>query len=324
MNRRTFLCGLALGTLSTPLVAGAQQPAKAPRIAFLSQRPVPSIFSEAFRQGLRDLGYTEGQNIVLELRGTDRYERLRQLAAELVDLRPDVFVVHGTAGTEAARAATSTIPIVGVALFDPVEAGLVASLARPGGNITGLSLVSLELEQKRLQLLKETVPNVSRVTILWLSGDPFHPRLLKQVQGAAAALGVSFRAVEVHGPDGLDQALSATTKEPVDALLPLASAAFSVHRRSIIAFCAKFRLPLMSHTREWVADGALLAYGPDYPDQFRRAASYTDKILKGARPADLPVEQPTKFEFVINLKTAKALGLTISQSVLGRADHVIE
>jgi len=323
MNRRTFIGAMAGGLLATPL-ADAQQRAKVPRIAFLSQRPVPSVFSEAFRQGLRDLGYTEGQNIMLELRGTDRYERLPQLAAELVDLRPDVLVVHGTAGTAAARAATSTIPIVGVVLFDPVEAGLVATLARPGGNITGLSLVSLDLEQKRLQLLRETLPNVSRVTVLWLSGDPFHPRLLKQVQVAAAALGVSFRAVEVNGPDGLDQALSATGKERVDALLPLPSAVFSVHRRSIIAFCAKLRLPLMAHTREWVEDGALLAYGPDYPDQFRRAASYADKILKGAKPADLPVEQPTKFELVINLKTAKALGLTIPQSLLRQADQVIE
>jgi putative ABC transport system substrate-binding protein len=313
---------LVLTLLAAPL-AEAQKPAKVPRIAFLSQRPVPSVFSEAFRQGLRDLGYTEGQNIVLDLRGTDRYERLRPLAAELVELRPDVLVVHGTAGTTAAKAATSTIPIVGVVLFDPVETGFVATLARPGGNITGLSLVSLDIEQKRLQLLKETVPNVARVTVLWLSGDPFHPRLLKQVEVAAAALAVTVRAVEVHGRDGLDQALSATTNERVDALLPLPSAVFSVHRRAIIAFCAKRRLPLMSHTREWVEDGALLAYGPDYPDQFRRAASYVDKILKGAKAADLPVEQPTKFDLVVNLKTAKALGLTIPQSLLLQADGLI-
>jgi putative ABC transport system substrate-binding protein len=312
-----------LFTLGAGQPVDAQQAPKVFRIAFLSQRPVPSIFSEALRQGLRDLGYTEGQNVVLELRGTDRYEQLHHLAAELVKTRPDVLVVHGTAATEAARAATSTIPIVGAALFDPVEAGFVTTLARPGGNITGLSLMSSELEQKRLQLLKEAVPNVSRVTVLWLSADPFHPRLLKQVQIAAAAVGVSFRAVQVHGPDGLDQALSDTTREPVDALLPLPSAVFSVHRKSIIAFCAKLRLPLMSHTREWVEDGALLAYGPDYPYQFRRAATYADRILRGAKPGDLPVEQPTKFDFVINLKTARALGLTVPSSILVQADELI-
>jgi ABC-type uncharacterized transport system substrate-binding protein len=322
MDRRAFITVLGGSIFAVPL-ADAQQPARVPRIAFLSQRPVPSVFSEAFRQGLRDLGYTEGQNIVLELRGTDRYERLRQLAAELVDLRPDVFVVHGTAGTEAARTVTSIIPIVGVALFDPVEAGLVASLARPGGNITGLATHTGELMAKRVQILKEAIPAAVRAVVLRLPGS-INDLMVRDIETAGRQLGLRLHVIEIRRAEDLPGAFQAAIRGGTQAVMTTQGPFFALNRVQIADLALKHRLPSFTGEPGAAEAGTLMFYGPHIWDGCQRAASYVDRILKGAKPGDLPVEQPTRIELVINGKTAKALGLTIPQSVLVRADHIIE
>ncbi len=325
-----FAVALALGLALAPLAAEAQQPGKVHRVGILGTTPPTddpdsARFWRAFLEGLRDHGYVEGQNIIIERRFSEgKQERFPGLAAELVRLKVDLIVAGAAAATRGAKQATTTIPVVAVGVSDPVGLGLVASLARPGGNVTGLATLFPELAAKRLALLKETLPRVSRVAVLWNSANPGNVIILKEVQVAARTLGVTLQSPELRGPDDFEGALAAITKERPEALLVLDDPLFFRYRTAIADFAAKSRLPAMHPFRESVEAGGLLAYSVNLSDMYRRAATYVDKILKGAKPADLPVEQPTKFELVINLKTAKALGLTIPQSVLGRADQVIQ
>jgi putative tryptophan/tyrosine transport system substrate-binding protein len=317
---------LALSLALAPLAADAQQPGKVYRIGILTAtRPEASHLWAAFFQGLRELGYVEGQNVIIESRFFgDRIEQLPALAAELVRLQVDVIVTGAAPEPEAAKRATSTIPIVTAAHLDPVGSGLVASLARPGGNITGLSQATPELRGKQLELLKEAVPRLSSVAVL---SNPTLPSLaleLKELEIAARALKVRLYVVEARVPSELKDAFSVATKERAGALIVLANAVFIRSRVQIVELAAKNRLPLMSQAREYAEAGGLMAYGANLSGLMRRAATFVDKILKGAKPADLPVEQPTKFELVINLKTAKLLGLTIPTSLLQRADQIIE
>jgi putative ABC transport system substrate-binding protein len=328
IDRRTFLAGTGAVLLAAPLAADAQQARKVPRIGFLGAR-APSESSpliDAFRQGLRELGWVEGQNIVIDYRFAEgRLDRLPDLAAELVRLKVDIIVAHPTAGAVAAKNATGTIPIVMISVGDPIGLGLIASFARPGRNATGLSYsAGLEIVGKQLELLKETVPKVRRVAILSNPANPSRPGAIKEVNLAARSLGVQLQILEARGPNEFDGAFAAMTTERVGALLVMLDAMFSLHRTRLADLAARSRLPAAYGSRESVEAGGLMSYGPSQRDLFRRSATYVDKILKGAKPADLPVEQPTKFELVINLKTAKALGLTIPQSVLGRADEVIQ
>ena len=328
MNRReTIIALVALGAV--PLAAEAQQAAKVPRIGFLagSLAGGPHL-PEAFRQGLRALGYVEGRNVVIEYRDAEgKLERLPALAAELVALKVDVILAPSTVAALAAKQATRTLPIVFAAAGDPVGSGLVTSLARPSGNVTGSSILAPELVGKRLEQLKQAVPGVSRVAALWQpggQGERTEKDMLKGAEVAARALGVRLQFVEARGPADLDRAFSDMTTARAGALTVLGSSMFFNERRRIVDLAAKHRLPAVYGLRDYVDAGGLMAYGPNVADLYRRAATYVDKILKGANPGDLPVEQPTKFEQVINLKTAKALGLTIPQSVLLRADEVIE
>jgi len=279
---------------------------------------------EAFLEGMRALGYVEGQNLVLEYRGAEgQLERLPTLAAELVQLKPEVIVTQGTPAALAAQHATTTIPIVMVGVGDPVGSGLVASLARPGGNVTGLASVSSELVGKQLEFLKEVLPMVSRVAILWNPANPVHAVNVRAADVAAQRLGVQLYPMEASGPEAFASAFAAMTRAHVGALLVLGDAMVFEHRRRFAELAATSRLPTMHNIRPFVEAGGLMAYGPNTPDIRRRAAVYVDKILKGAKPADLPVEQPTKFDLVINLKTAEALGLTIPPTLLFQADEVI-
>ncbi len=328
MSRRVGLVvALALSILSAPLSSAAQQRGKVPRIGFLggASPSAAAHLVDALRQGLRDLGYVEGQNIAIEYRFAEgKAERLPDLAAELVRLKVDVIVAPNPPGALAAKNATTTIPIVMAIAGDPVGLGLVASLARPGGNVTGLSNVSVELAPKQLQLLKQAVPKVSRVAVLWNPGNKANALSFRELEVAARSLGVQLQPLEAQSPDDFDSAFAAMTRERAGALVVFPDALVLLHQRRIVDLAAKRRLPAMYALREAVDAGGLMSYSPSFTDLFRRAATYVDKILKGAKPADLPVEQPTKFEFVINLKTAKALGLTIPQSVLIRADQVIQ
>ena len=324
--RRIFIFTLTVGMLVAPLAADAQPPVKVWRIGWLIPGdPSRLPMLEGFRQGLRELGYVECKNLVIDLRAAEgRYERLPRLAAELISLKPDVVVAVSTPTALAAKDATRTIPIVMIAVGDPVGTGLVGSLARPAGNITGVSLFNTELSGKGLQLLKEALPKVSRVAFLWNSLNPQSAVILKETQIAAAALGVTLQPLGVRGPEDLQSALAAMTRERAGALVVVPDQMFTSNRTSIIGFAATNRLPAMYFAREYVEAGGLMSYGPNLYENYRRAATFVDKILKGAKPAELPVEQPTKFELVINLKTAKTLGLTIPQSILIRADHVIQ
>jgi putative ABC transport system substrate-binding protein len=328
-TRRSFIGTLTGGLLAAPLAAEAQQAAKVPRIGYLAGylAATPHL-PEAFGQGLRDLGYVEGRNLVIETRDAEgKLERLPALAAELVALKVDVIVAGGTPQALAAKQATRTIPIVFASSPDPVESGLITSLARPGGNVTGLSFLAPELVGKRLEHLKQAVPGVSRVAVLWQPGglgERTEKDMLKGAEVAARALGVRPQYVETRGPEDFDRAFSDMTRARAGALTVLGSVMFFGERRRLVDLAAKNRLPAVYPSREYVDAGGLMAYGSNLADLFRRAATYVDKILKGAKPGDLPVEQPTKFEFVINLKTAKALGLTIPPSLLGRADEIIQ
>jgi putative ABC transport system substrate-binding protein len=333
MDRRAFVTGtLALGLLVAPLAAEGQQVGKVPRIGLLVtgslEAPEARRVLDAFRQGIRERGYVEGQNLVIEYRGAeDRSERLPALATELARLKVDVIVTPATPAARAAQQATTTIPIVASVMQDPVGDGLVASLARPGGNITGLTILGPELVPKRLALLKEVLPKAARVAALWQPGaygERSARDMLRETEAAARALGVQLRLSGVKAPDEFDRAFSAIAAEQADALLVLPGPLLFSQRRRIVDFATQHRLPLMYGAREIVEAGGLISYGPSIDDLVRRSATYVDKILKGAKPADLPVEQPTKFELVINLKTAKALGLTIPPSVLARADELIE
>jgi putative ABC transport system substrate-binding protein len=330
MQRPTvgFLVFLAFGILLLALAAEAQQPTKVYRIGRLSPGPPPTAsgaFEEAFRQGLRDLGYVEGQNLVIEYRYAEgSLERLRDLADELVRLQVDVIVTGGVAAVRAAQHATRTIPIVMAGTFDPVGQGLVASLAHPGGNITGLSFLSAELPGKRLEILKETVPQSARIAVLAHPANPSYASHMHNLTGAARALGLHLHVVEVRRADELDSAFTAMTQAGADALLVLSDPLLMDSLRGRVAdLAATHRLPAMYDWRIYVDAGGLMAYGPSLSDTQRRAATYVGKLLKGATPADLPVEQPTKFDLVINLKTAEALGLTIPPRILFQADEVI-
>jgi putative ABC transport system substrate-binding protein len=329
MDRRTFISGVTAGLVTAPLAVEAQQAAKVARIGYLGESAAAGPHQrEAFLQGLRDLGYVEGRNLVVEYRFPEgKPERRPALAAELVALKVDVIVAPNTPAALAAKQATRTLPIVFAGAADPVTSGLVTSLARPGANATGLSLLAPELVGKCLELLKQAVPGVSRVAVLWQPGglgERTGKDMLKGAEAAARALGVRLQFVEARGPADIDRAFSEMTRARAGALTVLGTPMFVVERRRLVDLAAQNRLPAVYPWREFVDAGGLMAYGPNLADMYRRAATYVDKILKGAKPADLPVEQPTKFELVINLKTAKALGLTIPPSVLGRADQVIE
>ncbi|MBI1846832.1 MAG: ABC transporter substrate-binding protein [Candidatus Rokubacteria bacterium] len=326
---RPALAGaLALSVLAAPLAADAQQSRKVYRIGILSPGPAePSPSLDAFSQGLRELGYVEGRDFVIEYRWAEgKLERLPELAAALVRLKMDVLVpTGGTPAILAAKHATREIPIVFPVAADPVGSGLVASLARPGGNVTGFSNQSTDLTAKRLELMKEALPGVSRVAVLWNPANPAMVRRFGDARSAAATLGLTFQSVEVQGDPGeFERAFSAVSKQRPDALLVVSDAFTILHRTRVVELAKLHRLPTMAEGRVYVDAGALMSYGQNPLDPFRRAALYVDKILKGAKPADLPVEQPTKFELVINLKTAKTLGLTIPQSLLLRADEVIQ
>ena len=318
--------------MSLPFAVEAQQPRKVARIGYLLtgslESPETRVALDAFRQGLSERGYVEGRNIVVEYRTAEgRIERFPDLARELVRLNVDLIVAGATPTARAARQATTTIPIVAFAMGDPVGDGLVASLARPGGNVTGLTFLGPQLVPKRLELLRELLPKVSRVGVLWHPGafaDRTMKDMWKETEAAARALGVQLQPAEAREADELDGAFSRMTRARVDAVLPFPSTMLFNERKRLVALAAKHRLPAMFNARQFVELGGLIAYGADLPDLTRRSAIYVDKILKGAKPADLPVEQPTTFELSINLKTAKALGLTIPPSLLVRADHVIE
>ena len=326
MTRRILVlcCFLITVLLITGLVE-AQQPAKIPRIGFLLTSP--SVFPariEAFRQGLRELGYVEGKNILIEWRYTEgKLDRGPALAAELVRLKVDILVSSGPTLTNMLKAATPTIPIVMGYHTDPVGTGLVASLARPGGNITGLSVLSPELGGKRLEILKEAIPKLSRVAVLGSSTLPGNAETLRETELAAEALRVKLQFFDVLSPEDIDTAFRRTQEMRAEALLAQGSGILNAQRTKVADLAVKRRLPGMYYAAEFVEAGGLLFYGVDFPDLHRRAAIYVDKILKGAKPADLPIEQPTKFEFVINLKTAKQISLTIPPNVLARADRVI-
>ena len=304
--------------------AQAQPPAKSPRIGYLTSaldRVNPN--RDAFRQGLRDLGWIEGQNIVIEYRYAEgKNERLADLAADLVRLKVDLIVTTGGTATNAAKQATRLIPIVFTQVGAPDKQGFVANLARPGGNITGLSNVSEEVSGKRLELLKQALPKISRVAALWDSATGRHSS--KATEEAARLLGIQLHILEATGRNDFDKAFAAATKGRAAAIIVLSSGIFHTHREALVSLSAKNRLPAMYDHKDYVEAGGLMSYGPDVPAMFRRAAAYVDKILKGTKPADLPVEQPIKFELIINLKTAKQIGVTIPPNVLARADKVIE
>ncbi len=331
MQRRDFIMALGLAAV-WPLAVQAQQPKKVPRIGFLTtgslELPETRTALNAFRQGLRELGYFDGQNIAIEVRAADsKIERFPALASELVGLKVDVIVASNSLSGRAAQQATTTIPIVVPVMGDPVADGLVANLARPGGNITGLTFLGPQLVPKRLALLKEALPSASQVAALW------HPRaygertmndMMKETEAAGLTLGLHLRFVAVQGPDELDRAFSTIAAERTDAVMVFPRPMLFTERRRIVDLAGKHRLPLIVMGKEFVELGGLMSYGADITDFIRRGAAYVDKILKGAKPADLPVEQPTKFELFINLKTAKELGIEIPATLLARADGVIE
>ena len=309
--------------------AQAQQPGKIPRIGYLSgggNPDTPGTQVEAFRQGLRDLGYIEGKNILIEFRRAEgKLDRIPSLVAELVQLKVDLLVITTLQAIRAAKQATKTIPIVMVVIVDPVAIGLVDSLAHPGGNITGLSTLNQDLSGKRLELFKEAVPGISRVGVLWNSDNPVAGIGFKEYETAAHALKIKLQSLEVRGPNAdVDAAFHATAKGRVNALITVRDAVLIGYQKRIADFAIKNRLPSMSESSRYVEAGGLMSYATNDADQYRRAAYYVDRILKGTKPADLPVEQPMKFEFVINLRTAKQIGVTIPQWTLMKADRVLQ
>ena len=326
IDRRTFINTVVGGLVVAPFGAQAQQAQRVPRIGILTLSVAPSMAAfEGFRQGLREHGYVEGQNIVLELRfAQGKPEMLRAMAVELVQMKVDIIVTESNLAAQAAKDASETIPIVMAVTGDPVGAGLVASLARPGGNVTGLSLFAHELSGKRLQLLKEVTPKAMRVAAIWNAAYSAAAGYLAETQAAARSMALELQSFEVRSPSDLDVVFEAVAVARPSALITLPDGMLLANRTRIVEFTTRSRLPALFPDREFAEAGGLLAYGPSLAANFRRAVTYVDKILKGAKPADLPVEQPTKFELVINLKTARTLGLTIPQSVLLRADELIE
>jgi putative ABC transport system substrate-binding protein len=327
MKRREFILALGGATVGWPRGARAQPAGKVRRVGFLARTSAASFspLLDSFRQGLRDLGWVEGKNISIEYQfGDGQFDRLGELAAALVRLNVDVIVTVDTPPTQAAKSATSTIPIVIAVSADPVGAGLVASLARPGGNITGLSLLAPDTDQKNLEIVKEALPKANRVAMIWDPNNRGMTLRLAAVQAAASRLGIEIQSLAAPGSDQLAGALMIAVKNPPDALIVL-SPIYAAYRNEIIDFTTKTGVPLIFDTKGLAAEpGALVSYGADLSALFLRAAAYVDRILKGAKPADLPVEQPTKFQLVINLKTAKLLGIEISPTLLARADEVIE
>ena len=323
------LIGLAviLSLTLAPLAAEAQSAGRVYRIGILETRSTAMNAAnlDAFRQGLRELGYVEGQNFVIEYRSADgRPERFPGLATELVRLKVDLIVTRGTPAVLAAKNATGSIPIVMATSADPTGFAIVSSLARPGGNVTGLSTIAVELAGKRLELLKEAIPRIARIAQLANMSSPVSVSQWRQIEVAARSLGLEPQLLDVRAPEDLARAFDTAIKQRADAVQVVNDTLTQTNVRRIVDLSAKHRLPSIFTSREFVDAGGLMAYGPNFTDLYRRAATYVDKILKGAKPGDLPVEQPTKFELVINLKTAKALGLTIPQSVLQRADQLIE
>jgi putative ABC transport system substrate-binding protein len=325
MRRREVISLIGGAAATWPIAAHG----KVPRIGYLSPgsaSPGPLAYHDEFQRALGELGYVEGRNIVIEYRFAEgKFDRLDQLAAELVRLNVDIIVSVVTQASVAAKNATSTIPIVIVSVADPVGAGLVASLARPGANVTGTSAMAAEVIGKSLALLKQTIPTVSPVAVLWNPNNVvYQGQIMRETEVAVGKLGIELQTFGVRGPDEFDRTFSAITSARAASLLVLPDPLFSAHTARIADLANKSRLPAMYGLREDVAAGGLMAYGPKYADLYRRAASYVDKILKGAKPADLPVEQPTKFTFILNLNTAKTLGIKISDNVLSLADEVIE
>jgi putative ABC transport system substrate-binding protein len=326
MRRRQFMALVGAG-VAWPLSVHAQYTGKVYRIGFLgnSTAALESNLVEPFRDGLRELGYQEGRNVTIEYRWAEgKYERFPSLVAELIASKVDVIVTAGTPATLAVKKATPSIPLVMVAVGDPIGTGIVASLGQPGGNITGLSSIAPELEGKRLELLREIIPKLSHIAVLWNPVNPFHNASLKQAQAAAQTLRMKVQSVAVRTREDLDDAFASLLRERPGALLVLADRVFLHDRARLMNFAAANRLPGVYAYRELVEAGGLMSFGPSYADMHRRAATFVDKILKGAKPADLPVEQPTKFELVINLKSAKAIGLVVPPTLLARADEVIE
>jgi putative ABC transport system substrate-binding protein len=325
---------LAVGLTLAPLAAGAQQAGKVARIGFLapsspsdaSGKPSDlAVLFKALRVGLRERGYVEDQNIKIESRwAAGNYERLPSLADELVRLKMDVIVTYGTPASQAAKRATDTIPVVMAAIIDPVASGLVTSLARPGGNVTGQSMMSPDLAEKQLEILKEAVPKISRVAVLHNPANPGNAPQVRHAQDAAQALHLRVQILGAKGPGDIDSAFAAMSREHAGGAIVLVDAVLQNNRARITELAARHRLPAVYGLSEYTDVGGLMAYGPDRLDMFRHAAIYIDQILKGAKPGDLPVEQPNKFSLVVNLKTAKVLGLTIPPSVLARADRIIE
>ena len=325
VSKSVFCVALSALLFALCVPAQAQQTGKIPRIGYISGSPPNSERTDAFRLGLRELGHVEGKNIVIEWRSAEgKLDRLPALAADLVRLKVDMIVTPGATSTRAAKEATSTIPIVMTQDPDPIGNGFVASLARPGGNITGLSNLNRELSGKRLELLKEVVPKLSRVVVFGTSTFPGNAQNKKETELAAGALGVKLQYLDVLGPKDIDAAFRGASKGRAEAVLAMGGGVLNSLRAQIVELAAKSRLPAIYFFREFVEDGGLMSYGVSLTDLDRRAATYVDKILKGAKPADLPVEQPTKFEFVINLKAARQINLTIPPNVLVRADKVIK
>jgi len=324
MRRREFIA--ALGAAATwSLAAPAQE--KIPRVGFMgnSTAALEANLVGAFREGLRELGYEEGRNIVIEYRWADgQYERFPALVAELIAAKVDVIVTAGTPAALAVKKTTTTVPLVMVAVGDPVGTGLVPSLARPDGNLTGLSSVAPDLEGKRLELLREIVPSVSHIAVFFNSLNPFHVASMRQAQAAGKTLGIKVQQHDIRKSEDLDRAFAALRKERPDALLILADRVFLHNRQRMMDFTEEQRLPNVNAYKELVEAGGLMSYGPSYEDMHKRAAIYVNKILKGTKPGNLPIEQPTKFTLVVDLKAAKALGISMPAAVISRADEVIE
>jgi putative ABC transport system substrate-binding protein len=326
VGRREFMVAIG-GAVGWPIIAGAQVPSQKPRIGYLfsfKQEEGKQLW-EACRQGLHELGYVEGSNIAIEVRWADgRYERLPALVAELIGLQVDIIVVAATPGSLAVKSATNTIPVVIVAVSDPTRIGLVPSLVRPGGNITGLSLLTPELSGKRLQLLVEIAPKTKRVTVLMNPSNRSHTIFLDETAAAGKQLHIRIQTVQARNPDEIDSAFQEIEKQASQALIVFDDPVIWSHRKQVVALADKVRLPVMYGYSEFVLEGGLISYGPNRPDLYRRTAGYVDLILKGAKPADLPIERPTRFELMINAKTANALDLEIPTAIQIQADRVIE
>jgi len=323
----TLIVAFALSVLLTPPATEAQQRAHLPRVGYLgtSSASLEAELVKAFRDGLRDLGYVEGQNILIEYRWAEgNYQRFPDLVADLVNLKVDLILTAGTPGALAAKRATQTIPIVMAVTGDAVGTGLVSSLARPGGNLTGLTMMVPDLEGKRLEILREVVPKLTALVVLLNTANPLTAIQWKQTEISARTLGIQLQSVELRRPEEFKDAFAKVARQRPDGITMVADRFLLAHRMQIVDFVAKTRLPAIYPYRDFVVAGGLMSYSPSYEDLFRRSATYVDKILKGAKPSDLPIEQPTKFELLVNMRTAKTLGVPIPPSLLLRADHVVE